>query len=92
MTFELNDNSVTASIWEDLSNMGKDEVARWMSEYPGYVDYRLAQDGNLLVYTDDVRTLFASTFGEEWGDADSDLLWDAYRVIVGETARVFMRS
>lgn len=84
-------NAVLVSIYEDMKEYpGADEVKRYMKEFRLYPDYNIAMYGNLLVYYDDVRKLYADCgykSAESWSNQN---LWTRYLYDVGFVARVLV--
>ena len=62
------------------------EIKRYMKEFPREPDYNLVQYGNLLIYYDDVRTMYRKA-GYKVEHYSDNRLWEAYKHQVGYIAR-----
>ena len=87
-------NGLLNEIESDLLEMGRDEVARYVAEFPRRVaiDHNIAMYGNVLVYYSDIRELYARNGYKtpaRWSDAK---LWETYRRQVGYVARAIVRG
>lgn len=51
-------NGVLIDIYEDLLQMGKEEVKRYFDEFKNEIDYNVYQYGNLRIYNDDIKDLY----------------------------------
>jgi hypothetical protein len=51
-------NGVLSDIYEDLLQMGKEEVKRYFDEFKNEIDYNVYQYGNLRIYNDDIKDLY----------------------------------
>lgn len=83
---------VFSDMREYLADLGKDEVLRYMKEFPNEPDYNLAAYGNMRIYYHEIREMYRKA-----GYAEStlklmndDKLWRNYRSNVGYLARMSM--
>ena len=51
-------NTVLNQIEGNLLQFGKDEIKRYMKEYPYETDYNISQYGNMLVYYWEIRKMY----------------------------------
>ena len=51
-------NAVLNGIYEDLQELGVNEVRRYKEEFKHETDYNIAQYGNMLVYYYDIREMY----------------------------------
>ena len=82
-------NAALKGIYEDLQDMGVEEVKRYREEFPFWVakDHNIAQYGNLLVYFNDIRKFYKKcgyTSFDKWSDQK---VWELYLQQVGYVAR-----
>ena len=80
-------NTVLNAIYDDLQDLGEDEVKRYKTEFPRESDYNLAQYGNLLVYYYDVRQLYKNAGYKMLNRFSDDKVWEIYKRQVGYIAR-----
>lgn len=85
-------NDLLLSIEEDLLSMEEpkelaiSEIKRYMKAFPKEPDYNIAQYGNLLVSSYQVRELLTSCGYAEQRVSD-DEIWERYKRQVGYVAR-----
>ena len=87
-------NTVLNLIEEDLSKISKDEIKRYMKEFPHEPDYNIAQYGNMLIYYDDIRKMYISAgYKSFFGNTICDTsMWNIYKSQVGYVARELMKT
>lgn len=51
-------NSVLNTIYDELNDLGVEEIKRYYNEFRHETDYNLYQYGNLRIYYDDIRDLY----------------------------------
>lgn len=70
------------------------EIRRYKRDYPAEIDYRIAQDGNLLVYIEDIRRLYEkSGYSERTISRLSDVeVWEMYLRHVGAAVRTVLEK
>lgn len=82
-------NTLLNAIYEDLQEMGHDEVKRYRKEFGYESDCNIAQYGNLLIYYGDIRDLYKNC-GYKCIDSWSDeKIWNTYKRQVGYIARMY---
>lgn len=61
MKFSKNNklNYVLNDIYNDLIELGKNEIKRYMHDFPNEMDYNIYQYGNMRVYNDEIRILYS---------------------------------
>lgn len=67
-----------------LEEMGKDEVERYYRNFPYELDFNIVNEGNLLVYYDDIRKFFEK-YGIITEYADNEEIWNFYKGLVGNS-------
>jgi hypothetical protein len=80
---------VLASIYEDLQELGSEEVARYKKEFSKVIDFNLAQYGNMLVYYHDVYTMYRNCGYKTTDKYSTDKIWQTYLRQVGYVARYY---
>lgn len=87
-------NTVLNQIEENLLQFGKDEIKRYMKEYPYVTDYNISQYGNMLVYYWEIRKMYINagykTF--ENNRISDNKMWEIYKRQVGYVARQIMKT
>lgn len=98
-------NAVYEDIWEDLEELGSDEVKHYMRAFPREADYNLVQYGNMRIYYCEIRDMYTSAGATQYakirkragkngkrGDwlISNDELWERYKRDVGHVARAFV--
>ena len=87
-------NTVLNQIEENLLQFGKDEIKRYMKEYPCETDYNISQYGNMLVYYWEIRKMYINagykTF--ENNKISDSKMWEIYKRQVGYVARQIMKT
>ena len=60
MKFSKNNklNYVLTDIHDYLMELGKDEIKRYMHDFPNEMDYNIYQYGNMRIYNDEIRVLY----------------------------------
>lgn len=51
-------NYVLADIYNYLMELGKDEIKRYMHNFPNEMDYNIYQYGNMRIYNDEIKELY----------------------------------
>lgn len=51
-------NKVLNHIFEELQDLGVEEVRRYKEEFPNVVDFNLYQYGNLTIYNYDIEQIY----------------------------------
>lgn len=81
-------NTVLNQIEENLLQFGKDEIKRYMKEYPDETDYNISQYGNMLVYYWEIRKMYINAGYKTFeNNKISDFkMWEIYKHQVGYVA------
>lgn len=86
-------NGVLNGIYEDLMELGLEEVKHYYNEFKREVDYNIAQYGNLLIYYYDIREFYKKNGYTTSIDKMSDTkLWDTYKRQVGYVTRYIIHN
>lgn len=83
-------NKVLNSIYEDLQNLGIEEIRRYATEFNEQIDFNIAQYGNLLIYYWQVRELYKDY--KTLSKATDTTLWKLYKSQVGYVARYILKG
>lgn len=86
-------NTVLNQIKENLLQFGKDEIKRYMKEYPNEPDYNIVDYGNMLIYYWEVRQMYINARYKSFEDnriSDSKM-WEIYKRQVGYVARQIIK-
>lgn len=51
-------NQVLNEIYEELEELGKEEIMRYKREFPNEIDYNIYQYGNLKIYNYDIEQMY----------------------------------
>ena len=78
-------NYVLNDIFEDLEDIGIEEIKRYKKEFLNEPDYNIAQYGNMLIYYYDIQELYKKA-GYKTKFSDSKI-WEIYKRQVGYVAR-----
>lgn len=82
-------NTVLQSIFDDLQQLGADEVIRYKKEFPREKDFNLAQYGNMLCYYNDIYKFYNACGYKSTNKYSTDKIWDLYLRQVGYIARFY---
>ena len=87
-------NTVLNQIEENLLQFGKDEIKRYMKEYPNEPDYNIAQYGNMLVYYWEIREMYIKAGYKSFCDnrISDNKMWEIYKRQVRYVARQIMKT
>ena len=82
-------NTVLNQIEFDLLQFGKDEIKRYMKEYPNEPDYNIVDYGNMLIYYWEIRKMYINAGYKTFeNNKISDFkMWEIYKRQVGYVAR-----
>lgn len=93
-----------SSIYEDLLELGVNEVRRYRDEFKREKDYNIAQYGNLLVYYSQVRYFLIDCGFTQYGEKfkqkakcnyykiSDDTMWDYYKGLVRVAVNTMLDS
>lgn len=82
-------NAVLTEIFNDLVEMGENEVKRYRNAFPSETDYNIVQYGNLLIYYSDVREMYKRAGYKSMDRMNDYEIWEIYKRQVGYLARMF---
>jgi hypothetical protein len=85
-------NAVLNEIFNDLEEMGVNEVRRYVREFWYCNDYNIVQYGNLLIYYSDVRELYKRAGYKSMDKMSDSKIWDIYKRQVGYMARTILKE
>lgn len=83
-------NYVLNDIYSYLLDMGKDEIKRYMHNYPNEIDYNIYQYGNMRVYYYEIEELYKNY--KCLKNASIDKLIGIYKRQVGYMARLIVNE
>ena len=83
-------NYVLNDIYDDLLEMGKDDIKRYMNAFPYKADYNIYQYGNMRIYNDEIIELYKNY--KCLKNASIDKLIDIYKRQVGYMARLIVNE
>ena len=84
-------NGVLNAIYNDLMELGLDEVKKYYNDFSNKVDYNLVDYGNLLIYYDDIRELYKNHGYKSIDKISDDALSDIYKRQVGFVTRTILK-
>ena len=80
-------NKVLMGIYEDLKELGVEEVRRYRDEFKHEPDYNIAQYGNMLIYFYDIREFYKNAGYKSMDKMSDSKVWNIYKRQVGYVAR-----
>lgn len=83
-------NYVLNDIYNDLMELGKDEIKRYMKYYPNEIDYNIYQYGNMRIYNDEIIKLYKNY--KCLKNVSIDKLINIYKRQVGYMARLIINE
>lgn len=83
-------NYVLNDIYNDLMKLGKDEIKRYMHDFPNEIDYNIYQYGNMRIYNDEIRVLYIDY--KCLKNASINKLVNIYKRQVGYMARLIINE
>lgn len=87
MSINAKRNGLLNEIYEDLLEMGVEEVKRYKKAFPYELDYNLVQYGNLLIYYYDIREFYKKHGYKSAENATDFQVWEIYKRDVRDIAR-----
>ena len=92
MKFSKNNklNYVLNDIYSYLMKLEKDEIKRYMHNFPNEIDYNIYQYGNMRVYNDEIRMLYSDY--KCLKNASINKLISIYKRQVGYMARLIVNE
>lgn len=85
-------NGVLNGIYNDLMELGLDEVKRYYNEFKHESDYNIAQYGSMIVYYSDLREFYKNNGYKSLDKMSDQKLWDTYKRQVGWVVREVLRG
>lgn len=85
-------NMVLTGIYEDLQEMGMNEVMRYYQTFRRESDYNIVQYGNMMIYYDDVRAMYRRAGYKSMDRMSDSRIWEVYKRQVGYMVRVFINE
>ena len=82
-------NGVLNEIYEDLQELGENEVKRYKKEFKYIPDYNIVEYGNVLIYYDDIKEMYKRHGYKTMERMSNDKVWETYKRQVGYVARVY---
>ena len=83
-------NYVLNDIYNYLMELGKDEIKRYMKDFPNKMDYNIYQYGNMRIYNDEIKELYKNYKCLQ--NASIDKLINMYKRQVGYMARLIVNE
>lgn len=80
-------NAALKGIYEDLQEIGSEEIAHYKKEFAKVIDFNLAQYGNMLIYFEDVRNFYKTCGYKSFDNMPDYKIWHIYLRQVGYVAR-----
>lgn len=82
-------NTVLQAIYDDLQELGTDEIKRYKREFKNETDFNIAQYGNLLCYYNDIRQFYKDAGYKSLYKLSDGKIWDIYKRQAGYVARLY---
>lgn len=83
-------NYVLNDIYNDLMELGKDDIKRYIQSFPNEIDFNIYQYGNMRVYNDEIRALYSDY--KCLKNASINKLVNIYKRQVGYMARLIINE
>lgn len=80
-------NTVLMGIYEDLQELGINEIKRYYNDYKFEPDFNIAQYGNMLIYFYDIREFYKNAGYKSIEKMSDGKVWEIYKRQVGYVAR-----
>lgn len=84
-------NAILKSIYEELQELGAEEVKRYKKEFSLEVDYNLFMYGNLTIYTWDIMKLYEKAGYKVDFEKDGNKFVETYKRQVGYIAKKYFK-
>lgn len=87
-------NTVLNQIEDDLLELGKNEIAYYMKEFPNEPDYNIAEYGNMMIYYSQIRGMYLDAGYKTFSISriSNTSMWNFYKSQVGYVARELMKT
>lgn len=80
-------NIALNGIYQDLQELGINEIKRYYNDYKFEPDYNIAQYGNMLIYYYDIREFYKNAGYKSIEKLSDSKVWEIYKRQVGYIAR-----
>lgn len=80
-------NTVLNGIYEDLQELGINEIKRYYNDYKFEPDFNIAQYGNMLIYFYDIKEFYKNAGYKSIEKMSGGKVWEIYKRQVGYVAR-----
>lgn len=80
-------NNVLNYIYNELLELGVNEVNRYKKEFPNELDFNIAQYGNLTIYYSDIRDIYKNAGYKSIDTFSNEKVWETYKRQVGYIAK-----
>ena len=84
-------NAILTSIYEELQELGVEEIKRYKKEFPFEIDYNLFSYGNLTIYTWDIMKAYEKAGYKVNFEKDGNKFVEAYKRQVGYIATKYFK-
>lgn len=85
-------NTVLNGIYENLQELGINEIKRYYNDYKFEPDFNIAQYGNMLIYFYDIREFYKKAGYKSFEKMSDSKIWEIYKRQVGYVARILIRE
>lgn len=85
-------NGVLNDILDSLEELGLDEVKHYYNDFKYLMDYNIVEYGNLLIYYEDIRELYARNGYKSIEKFSNEKVWNIYKQQVGYVARYMLSA
>lgn len=82
-------NKVLNTIYDEVMEIGIDNVKRYYNEFKGFKDYNIFSYGNVRVYYDDIRELYKEY--KSLSNASDNKLENIYKRQIGYITRYIIK-
>ena len=79
-------NNALNGIYEDLQELGINEIKRYYNDYKFEPDFNIAQYGNMLIYFYDIREFYKNAGYKSFEKMSDSKVWEIYKRQVGYVA------
>lgn len=86
-------NGVLNEIYEDLMELGIEEIKYYYNTFKGTLDYNLVQYGEMIIYYDKIREFYKKHgYTTSIDKISDDRLWETYKNQVGYVVRCIIHG
>lgn len=79
-------NNALNGIYEDLQELGINEIKRYYNDYKFEPDFNIAQYGNMLIYFYDIKEFYKNAGYKSFEKMSDSKVWEIYKRQVGYVA------